>query len=1004
MKNNILATASFRLAVVALFLATSVSVAGAQPACGLVLKNPRCEYLTDPTGLDEPKPRFSWNFSAADPTNYGQRQTAYQIKVSDGAEAVWDSGWVESDQMQLIEYAGKPLRSDRLYSWTVAVKDEKGAASAPRRAGTWTTGILDPSQWSARWIGSDQLFDRDIGIKKGDCNIDDPWLRKTFELKNKPEKATLFIASIGYHEIYVNGTRLGDDVLAPAVSDHTKRARYVAYDIAPHLKRGRNVIGLWLGTSWSIFSGYQDPGGDAKTDLPRTPIVLAQADLYAKISDEKPVLRIATDESWKTKPSPNKLLGTWDFRNMGGELWDDNRAEPNWNAADYDDSAWRAVTVYRPRLALSAQRVEKNRLFAPIKAVAVEERGEGVYRFDMGVNFAGWTEIKLTGEPGKRIDIRFSERVRDETTFNNYSAFILGPAGKGTFRNRFNYGSGRWVTVKGLKEKPSLDDIRGWMVRTDFDRVTQFECSDPLQNWIYETVCWTLENLSLGGFVVDCPQRERMGYGGDAHATSETALFNYRLGAFYSKWLEDWRDTQGTEPMVGDMNNPAWARKAVTSGRLLGGGIQPHTAPTYWGGGGPAWGGICVTLPWILYQHEGDVRVLRQNFDMIVRWLEFLDAHVENELLKRFGGQWDFLGDWLWPNATAEGMNNDSPQTICLNNCYRVYNLRTAAKIARTIGRTDQAERWEKQAESSARAIREKYYDQEDHSYADGSMACLAAALLGEVVPPQERDRVFRRLEKEILEVRKGHIHVGITGGAMLFKVLRDAGRDDLIYAMTSKTDYPSWGFMRLNDATTIWEMWEKDLPGHSLLHSSYLYPGAWYVDGVAGVKRDPEHPGFKRFVIRPPLLDGDKIAFSRVRFDSPAGKIEVHWRFRDGNTTVEVAVPPNTGATLYFPFAKVFSHGPLDPERDTSETPVRLDGREYRVYYLQPGSYTFTTDQSEILLKTRRAFFPEDMERAYHKALVEETDARQDRPETNTRSSTPRRRSGPLQGARRRR
>ena len=147
----------------------------------------------------------------------------------------------------------------------------------------------------------------------------------------------------------------------------------------------------------------------------------------------------------------------------------------------------------------------------------------------------------------------------------------------------------------------------------------------------------------------------------------------------------------------------------------------------------------------------------------------------------------------------------------------------------------------EQQAEASSKAIHDKFYNEEDNSYADKSMSNLAAALYGNVMPPDLRQTVMDRLEKEIMVNKRGHIHVGITGGAMLFKVLREEGRDDLIYSMTSKTTYPSWGFMRENGATTIWEMWEKDLPGHSLLHSSYLYPGAWYIDGVAGIRRDPK-------------------------------------------------------------------------------------------------------------------------------------------------------------------
>src|SRR5690606_38403201 len=163
--------------------------------------------------------------------------------------------------------------------------------------------------------------------------------------------------------------------------------------------------------------------------------------------------------------------------------------------------------------------------------------------------------VRVKGNPGDTIRFLYSERAQSEMTFNLQSTYVMGSSGEGLFRNRFNYMSGRWITVKGASSPPRLDDIKGWMVRTDYEDATTFICSDSLQNWIYSTVKWTFENLSLGGYIVDCPQRERFGYGGDAHATSETGLLNYKLGAFYSKWLEDWRDVQGTEPMVGNMND-----------------------------------------------------------------------------------------------------------------------------------------------------------------------------------------------------------------------------------------------------------------------------------------------------------------------------------------------------------------------------------------------------------------------------------------------------------------
>ena len=892
-----------------------------------------CEYLTNPQGLDDHHPRFSWKLVATDEESHGQQQTAYRILVSSSMDKLknnkgdmWDSDWVMKDNMQLITYEGNPLLSDQTYYWKICVKDEKGCPSEWSDLSEWSTGLFSQNEWTAKWIGTSQLFDS----SQKDCNINDPWLRKTIHLADIPEKAMLFIASVGYHELYVNGKKVGNHILAPAVTDHTKRSRYIAYDIAESLKKGENVVALWLGTSWSIFAPY------IIADKPRTPIVIAQGDVYSRNGQK--LGRIETDASWKTYPSPNKLLGTWEMRNYGGEIYDANKEIENWNRVEYDDSSWSSAIVYNPKLQLTSQQVETNQLFEEINPVCIEERADGSFRVDMGVNFAGWSQINVQGEQGDRVDFLYSEREQDDMTFNNHSAYIIDASGKGTFRHRFNYATGRWITIKGLKVKPKLSDIKAWQVRTAFDKVTSFECSDSLQNWIYDRVLWTFQNLSLGGYVVDCPHRERFGYGGDAHTTSETGMFNYQLGAFYTKWLQDWRDVQGTEPMVGNMNDPEWARKQEGSGRFFGNGILPQTAPTYHGGGGPAWGGIVVSLPWFLYQHEGDTRVLETNFEMIKGWLAFLQTKTDNNMLKRYGGRWDFLGDWLWPNATAEGMNNDKPETLFFNNSYWVYNLKTAAKIARIIGHTEEADKWQRQADISSEMIHNKFYNVDDHSYADKSMANLAAALYGDIMPKDLRQIVMDRLETEILFNNNGHIDVGITGGTLLFKVLRDTRRDDLIYSMTSQTTYPSWGYMRENDATTIWEMWEKDLPGHSLLHSSYLYPGAWYIYGVAGISQDESAPGFRKFTIRVPQLTETQISWAKASFNSPGGMIHSKWKKENERITLDVTIPPNCTATIYFP-----SEDGRDVKEPTGYAKIIGNEKGYTLFEVTGGRYRFS-------------------------------------------------------------
>lgn len=905
------------------------AVVWAQAQSGLTPVRLQVEYLTEPKGLDVRKPRFSWVLESKNQSVFAAKQTAYRIVVgsskqkrADNSGDIWDSGWVESDHMQLIEYNGKPLQSDKKYYWTVAVKDEKGNESSYGKWAQWSTGLFSQEEWTAKWIGTDQEYKP----KEGPNKMKDPWFRKTFNLKVKPSKATLFVASVGYHEVYVNGRKIDDHVLAPAVTDHTKRARYVAYDIAPALTSGANVIVLWLGTSWSIFGPYATP------DKPRTPLVIAQADIYG-LNGQK-LTRIVTDESWKTHPSPNMLTGNWGFPvgGYGGEIWDANEEIKGWNLATLNDSDWKNATLHTPALKLSAQQVETNSLFDEINPVAIESRPDGTYRVDMGMNFAGWTRITVKGNPGDSIRFLFSERLQDDMTFGMMNTYVIDASGKGTFENRFNYSSGRWITIKGLKSSPRKEDIKGWMARTAFDKAARFECSDPLQNWIYNTVKWTFENLSLGGFIVDCPQRERFGYGGDAHATSETGLTNFKLGAFYSKWLEDWRDVQGTEPMTGNMNDPEWARKQEGSGRILGRGILPQTAPTYHGGGGPAWGGIVVTLPWFMYQYQGDVRILEENFGLIRGWLEFLDTHVENDMLKRYGARWDFLGDWLWPGAK---MNNDSDENLFFNNCYRVYNLRTAAQIAKVIGKTKESERWMRQAERSSKAIHARYYHPEDNNYSDKSMRSLAAALYGDIMPTGLRHKVMETLTKEILVNRNGHIDVGITGGAMLFKILRDEGRDDLIYSMTSQTAYPGWGFMKENGATTIWEMWEKDLPGHSLLHSSFLYPGAWYIDGLGGIKLNK--PGYTQFVIEPPLAKATGVEWAKASLDSPVGLIRSYWDRRGGRLSLEITVPPNSTCLL------VLDEKEAGVVTEKKGIVTRMDSKNNKVVYrLESGWYKF--------------------------------------------------------------
>lgn len=916
-----------------LFLMVSLACAGVSAASGassVTVANLRCEYLQDPLGIDVRLPRLSWQLAAVDPEARGQKQTAYRILVASTKALLdadkgdlWDSGVVASDRSVHVVYGGKPLASGMQCFWKVRVQEEKGATSAWSEPARWTMGLLEMSDWAGRWIGSDQVFTRERGWPPPDNTVPDPWLRKTFDLKARPERAVVYVASVGYHEVYVNGKRIGDAVLSPCATNHRKRARYVAYEIADQLQEGRNVIGLWLGVSWSIFPPYKTP------DKPQTPIVLAQADICLPGGE---TVRIATDETWRTHPSPNTLLGVWDFMHFGGERYDANREIDGWNEADFDDSRWKPATVYSPELVLSTEILEPNRRIQKIRPVAVEEVKPGVYRVDLGVNVAGFLEADLRGKPGDVIELRFSERSTTDMTHRLRSQYVIGPAGKGTFQNRFNYFSGQWITIEGLRYKPSLDDFRAWLIRTDFDRAADFECSNELLNEIYRVTLWTFENLSLGGYVVDCAQRERMGYGGDGHATTECGLNNYSLGTFYTKWAEDWRDVQGGGAAWG-IGEKAAVQDSAEAGNL------PYTAPTYWGGGGPAWSGFCVTLPWEVYERYGDTRILEENYPMMQRWLAFLETKSRDNILRRWGGEWDFLGDWLWPGA--RGVNGDTYETLFFNNCFWIFNLQTAADIAEVIGRQEDAKKYRARADEIRRAVHRKFFIPGINSYVNGFQAYLAIALLVDLPPADVRPAIERRLEEEILIRRKGHIHAGITGGAFLYKTLLALDRQDLLFTMANKDTYPSWGAMLRNGATTLWESWNMD---NSLAHSSYLYIGTWFIEGLAGIRPDLAHPGFQRFILKPGIVNDPSLTWVKAHHDCIYGRIVSHWSL-DGRRTLmwRITVPPNTTATVILPTTneKTITESGRPIEKARGIRHIATGSNEVTLE-VQPGAYEF--------------------------------------------------------------
>lgn len=886
----------------------------------------KCEYLENPLGLDVPNPRLSWKIKAFNIADRGQKQSSFQILVASsedllksGKPDLWDSGIINSNESVNITYNGEKLTEGQECFWTVRVTDQNDNWSAWSEPSFWTMGLISQESWKGKWIGADGL-DLDtqsrgsISMRKAD-----PWLRKTFTLPESPQKAVIYVASVGYHELYVNGQKISDMVLVPSATDHKKRARYITYDISNELVQGENVIALWLGTSWSIFPAYQTE------DRPHAPLALAQA----KISflKNKP-MQIVSDESWKSHPSPNTLLGYWEAHHFAGEEYDSTKEIENWNKVGYDDSAWKPVSVFAPQLIVSADKTEPNRLVKEIRPVAIEEIEAGVFRVDMGINFVGWFEIEVTGNPGDMITFHFSEREKETSSYGLSSIYKVGESGRGVFRNKFNYMSGRWIKVSGIKNKPKPEEIKGWLIRPDFERVGEFKCDQPLMNDIYDATFWTFENLSLGNYVVDCPHRERRGYGGDALATTRPAMGNYSLGAFYTKWMEDWRDVQQPD------------------------GNIPYTAPTHAGGGGPSWSGYCITLPWDMYRQYGDKRVLEESFPTIEQWLGFLETKSDNDMLVRWGGKWSFLGDWLWPEAKIERSKmesqgkslGDTEETLFFNNCHWVYSLDLAADIANVLNYNDKANTYRKRADEVRKAIHKKFFNAVENKYVNGYPAYQAIALNTNIPPVEVREKVWENLEHEMMVTRKGHFWGGITAGSFLFFTLQDNAKNDWLYTMISKEDFPSWGHMLKQGLGTFFEDWECR---GSALHSSYLYVGSWFIEALGGIKQP--QAGFKQFTIDPWINQKHAPQQVTSSYNSLYGKIVSNWSKENGKLQMEIVVPPNTNALLYL---RGVDHNTIKESgqllENIQDISIKSKEMSFTCLRLDAGNYKFTAKMSD--------------------------------------------------------
>ena len=738
-----------------------------------------------------------------------------------------------------------------------------------------------------------------------------PYLRREFAVDKKVQRAVVYATAQGVYELHLNGQRVSDEYFMPGWTDYRKRIYYRAYDVTNLLKNGSNAIGAILGDGW--FRGNISCIGQNKYGNR----LRLKAQLMIDYTDGSTQM-VATASDWKAAFGP--IL---ESDMQAGEVYDARLEMPDWSRAGFDDSGWFKVdtgTVIHP--VVQAYSGVPVRRMQELPTVDLTEPKSGCHVFDLGQNFSGWIRLKVKGEAGDRVVMRFAEMLKEDGTVyteNLRSAratdtYILKGGKEEVWEPRFTFHGFRYVEVTGVDD-PTPEMVTGIAVYSDSAEASAFECSNPLLNQLYSNIVWGQRSNYLE-VPTDCPQRdERLGWTGDTQVFIRTGTYNQDVAAFFTKWMTDLMDTQNRQGLFGNQ------------------------APVFHGHGAAAWACAGIICPWTIYQVYGDERILADNYDAMVRYHE---ACGKDGLGGRKAHTW---GDWLAPSGR--------PPKEFISCAYYGYTTSLMAKIAAALDKTEDA--------ANYRALfgRIRTHFQENFVKSDGriesnlqTVYCMALSF--DLLTDAQREQAEARLVERI-QADKFHLSVGFLGMPILLPTLTEIGRSDLAYKMIQKETYPSWGFSIKQGATTIWERWNSyskkdgfgDVNMNSFNHYSLGSCGEWMFRGMLGI--DTDGAGFKKITMKPDLpalsdVEGrGGITWAKGHYESIHGRIGSDWSIEGDVFKWEIQVPANTLATVYVPAMaakQVTESGALASESEGVRF-LRMEG-DRAVFEVASGNYHF--------------------------------------------------------------
>ncbi|WP_339714516.1 family 78 glycoside hydrolase catalytic domain [Cyclobacterium amurskyense] len=832
----------------------------------------KVNHLTTSLGLED-NPVFSWQMEEGLADFFQQN---YRILVATkpefltkGKVDLWDSGEVGSDRSLGISYEGKTLESGTKVYWKVLVQDKKGAVYESQA--TWfEMGLKDPNDWKALWIASTNAQDSIPGLTPA------PYFRKEFSIDKPIQSARLYIAGLGYHEAYINGEKVGDHVLDPAMTRYDKTVKYVVHDVTSLLNNGENAIGVVLGNGW--YNQHTREAWDFDQAPWRgVPVLRAQLRI---VDAEGKALWIHTDESWKYT-----LNGPIIFDSVhNGESYDAGEEMEGWTSPDFDDSNWEAAhQASGPKGEMVAQLMPPIRVIDTLSPKNQWEINDSTFMYDLGQNITGWANIKVKGPANARVKIRYGERIYPDSTLDikELSRFIwsgdtqtdryyLKGDGAESWHPIFTYQGFQYMEVTLSEPEIELLEINAAVLHTDLPEKGYFRSSNAMFNRLQENMRWSFLG-NYHGYPTDCPHREKMGWTGDALLVAEIGNYNFDMVPAYRKWLDDFVDEQqDSGDLPGIIPTSGW-------GYTFNQGLDKER------GYGPHWEGAFLEVAWQMYRFSGDSLLLARYYPNMKKYVDYLEANAEGYLLK-FG---------IDDHKQLENLT----QGPFLSTAFFHYFSNLLAKMAGVLGELEDQEAYLKLSKNIAKAFNQAYFNPQTGRYDHGGQASQAVPLFTGLVPKEKENLVLAGLLNAI-DTKKGHIDAGVVGTKAIIQVLMDYQQVDVLFEMANKRTFPSWGYWvdELN-ANTMFQNWDGS---QSRNHIMFGTIGDYFFKGLAGIRPIDESPGFKRFIIEPSLAS--EIEWVEAGHDSPYGMIKCHWRRTSGQVELSLTVPSNTVAELRLP------------------------------------------------------------------------------------------------------